>query len=132
MFGKALEIRIIICMNNHVYQFARIQKEGGPIGIKLTGEIADCLMIDWDKKLLEKLKSYKMIPELYTRFKDDIELAIESLEKGSLLVDDKILIDENKKLKDEDKTNSKETMEIIQQKPTKKNKGYNGWLSTMF
>ena len=67
----------------------RIQKEGGPIGLTLTGEIADCLMIDWDKKLLEKLKSYKMIPELYTRFKDDIELAIKSLEKGSLLVDDK-------------------------------------------
>ena len=118
MFGKALEILIIMCMNNHVYQFAnsvRIQKQGGPIGLKLTGEIADCLMIDWDKKLLEKLKSYQIIPELYTRFKDDIELAIESLEKGSKLVDDKILIDESKKLEDVDKTDSKITMEIIQQ-----------------
>jgi hypothetical protein len=65
-------------MDNHVYLFEnqmRVQKQGGPIGLKLTGEIADCLMMDWDKKL----KSFKTIPEVYTRFKDDIELVIESL-----------------------------------------------------
>ena len=53
-------------------------------------------MIDWDQKLLAKLKNYKMVPEIYTRFKDDIELAIDSLEKGSELVEDKIIVDENK------------------------------------
>ena len=118
MFGKALEMMLIMCMDNHIYEFenkVRLQKQGGPIGLKLTGEIADCLMIDWDKKLLEKLKSYKMIPELYTRFKDDIELAIDSLEKGSKLVDDKIIFDERKKLEDADKTDTKVTMEIVQQ-----------------
>ena len=57
LFGKAMEVMIITCMDNHVYQFenkVRLQKQGGPIGLKLTGEIADCLMIDWDKKLLNK------------------------------------------------------------------------------
>ena len=86
MFGKALEIMLITCMNNHVYQFenkVRVQKQGGPIGLKLTGEIADCLMIDWDKKLLIELKKLKMEPEVYGRFKDDIDLVIERLEKGS-------------------------------------------------
>ena len=83
--------------------------------LKLTGEITDCLMIDWDKKLLEKLKTFKMIPELYTRFKDDIELAIESLQRGSKLVKDTIIIDEEKRVLDEDKTDAKVTMEIIQQ-----------------
>jgi predicted RNA binding protein with dsRBD fold (UPF0201 family) len=83
--------------------------------LKLTGEIADCLMIDWDKKLLEKLKSFKMIPVLYTRFKDDIEIAIDSLEKGSILLEDKIIVDENRKLMDENKTESKITMDIVQQ-----------------
>ena len=118
MFGKALEIMLITCMDNHIYQFEnkiRIQSHGGPIGLKLTGEIADCLMIDWDKKLLEKLKSFKMIPDLYTRFKDDIEIAIDSLEKGSILLEDKIVVDENRKLIDENKTESKITMDIIQQ-----------------
>ena len=71
----------------------RIQKHGGPIGLKLTGEIADCLMIDWDKQLLAKLKSLKIISDVYTRFKDDIE----SLEKGSMLVENKIVVDKNKK-----------------------------------
>ena len=53
LFGKALEIMLVACMDNHVYQFnnqIRVQKKGGPIGLKLTGEIFDCIMIDWDKK----------------------------------------------------------------------------------
>jgi hypothetical protein len=69
-----------------VYQFnndIRVQNKGGPIGLKLTGEIFDCIMLDWDRKMLTELKFFKMIPEIYTRFKDDIEIAIESLEKGS-------------------------------------------------
>ena len=52
MFGKALEMMLIMCMDNHIYEFEnkiRLQKQGGPIGLKLTGEIADCLMINWDK-----------------------------------------------------------------------------------
>ena len=102
MFGKALEIMLTSCMNNHIYLFennTRIQKQGGPIGLKLTGEIADCLMIDWDQQLLRKLKEYEITPELYTRFKDDIEIAMDSLEKGCKLVDGKIIVDENKKTK---------------------------------
>ena len=53
MFGKAFEIMLVTCLENHIYQFnnqIRIQAQGGPIGLKLTGEIADCLMIDWDKQ----------------------------------------------------------------------------------
>ena len=118
MFGKALETMLITCMNHHLYQFEntiRIQKEGGPIGLKLTGEIADCLMLDWDMKLLEKLKAFEIIPELYTRFKDDITLAATSLEKGSKIIDDKIIIDEEKKLADVNKSDGILTMEIIQE-----------------
>ena len=75
LFGKALEIMLVTCMDNHVYQFEkiiRVQNKGGPIGLKLTGEIFDCIMIDWDKQLLKKLENLKLVPELYTRFKDDI------------------------------------------------------------
>ena len=107
-----------LCMKNHVYQFenrTRIQNKGGPIGLKLTGEIADCLMVDWDLKFLEKLKSIGVIPEIYTRFKDDIQIATECLEKGSKLVDEKLHIDEIKKSSDENVSDSKLTMEIIHQ-----------------
>ena len=93
----------------------RIQKQGGPIGLKLTGEIADCIMIDWDKNLIRELKKLRLIPEVYSRFKDDIELAIESLEKGSKIIDGKIVIDKDKMVEDENKSDSKVTMEIIQE-----------------
>ena len=117
MFGIALEIMLITCMDNHVYLFeneVRVQKKGGPIGLKLTGEIADCIMINWDKIFLDKLKSYDLIPEVYCRYKDDIEIAMEALEKGSKLEDGTIEVDENKKLIDETKSDSKVTMEVIQ------------------
>ena len=96
LFGKALDFLLVTCMNNHIYQFEnkiRVQKQGGPIGLKLTGEIADCLMIDWDKKLLVELEKYGMVPDIYSRFKDDIQIAVESLEKGSKIVDNKLVID---------------------------------------
>ena len=109
-----------LCMDNHnhVYQFenkTRVQNKGGPIGLKLTGEIADCLMIYWDQKLLQKLKNLEIIPEVYTRFKDDITIVTESLEKGSTLKNDKIEIDKEKLITDENKSDSKLTMEIIQE-----------------
>ena len=119
LFGKAVETMLKLCMSNHLYQFEnkyRKQKKGGPIGLKLTGEIADCLMLNWDKKLIEKLTDLKMKPEVYTRFKDDIEIVIESLEKGSKLTEDgKIVVDVYKKIVDEEKSDSKVTMEVIQQ-----------------
>ena len=96
LFGKALEIMIVTCMDNHIYQFGnktRIQSQGGPTGLKLTGEIADCIMIDWDKKLLTELKEYKLLPEVYTRFKDDIQIVIESIAKGCRLEDGKIVVE---------------------------------------
>ena len=72
-------------------------------------------MINWDKKLIAKLKEFKMKPDLYTRFKDDIDMVIESLEKGSKVFEDKIIVDENKKLNDENTSDAKVTMEVVQQ-----------------
>ena len=61
MLGKAIEIMIKTGMENHVYRFhnkIRIQKKGGPIGLALTGEVADCYMLNWDRKILEKVENY--------------------------------------------------------------------------
>ena len=94
MFGKALEILIKTEMKNHVYKFhnkIRIQKHGGPIGLALTGEVADCFILDWGRQFLEKLKSIVMDPLLYSRLKDDILIAIESLEKGTKYVDGQLV-----------------------------------------
>ena len=48
-------------MNNHIYQIEnkfRNQKPGGPVGLKLTRESADCTMIEWGKELFSKLKHF--------------------------------------------------------------------------
>ena len=40
LFGKALELMIVVALKNHVYKFenqVRLQTKGGPIGLKLTG-----------------------------------------------------------------------------------------------
>ena len=97
-------------MDNHLYQFngqGRIQSKGGSIGLKLTGEIADCMMIDWDKKLLTELEKLDLVPEIYSRFKDDITIVQEALGNGSLVKDVQISLDENKKELDENKIDDK-------------------------
>ena len=52
-----------------------------------------------------------MEPKIYTRFKDDIQIVIESLENGSKIEDGKIVVDEQKK----DRSDSKVTMNVIQE-----------------
>ena len=118
MFGKALEIMLVTCMENHLYQFngtVRIQNKGGPIGLKLTGEIADCIMIDWDKILLAKLEKLGLVPEIYTRFKDDIQIVNETLEKGTKIKEGRLVIDNEKKELDTNKNGDQITIEVIQE-----------------
>jgi hypothetical protein len=118
MIGKAVEVLIISCMNNHVYKFnnqLRIHSRGGPIGLGLTGEIADCFMIKWDKQFLQKCENIGIKVTMYSRFKDDIFISALDLEKGTRLVDGKLIVDSEKKEQDEDKSDDDITMEIIRQ-----------------
>ena len=113
-----MEILVISCMKNHVYRFGnkiRIQSDGGPIGLALTGEIADCFMIKWDKKVLQKCRDVGIQISTYSRFKDDIFVSAASLENGTKFVDGKLIIDEEKNVEDEGKADDDITMEIIRQ-----------------
>ena len=81
-----IEIMALAGMENHVYKFENIirkQKSGGPIGLSLTGDIADCYLIGWDKKFKQKLRTLGINEILYDRYKDDITIMAESLEIGS-------------------------------------------------
>jgi hypothetical protein len=105
-------------MDNHLYQFnneVRIQNKGGPIGLRLTGEIADCIMIDWDKTILAELEKVGVTPDVYIRFKDDITIVNEALEKGSKITGGKIEIDKDKREMDKNKSDDKVTIEVIQE-----------------
>ena len=70
MLAKSAEIMIIASLESHVYKFGnelRRQTKGGPIGLALTGEIADCFMLRWDIKFLEKLKSLGIEPAIWLK-----------------------------------------------------------------
>ena len=62
---------------------------------------------------MEKLRLVGIELEVYARFKDDIDVVTEALEKGLKYVDGKLVIDEDKKKIDEGKSDEKVTMEII-------------------
>ena len=116
MLGKAIEIMMKTGMENQVYRFhnkIRIQKKGGPIGLALTGEVADCYMLNWDRKFLEKLKTIGIKPLVYSRLKDDILIALEPLEKGTKYMEGKLINDAEKKVEDEHKSDTKMTMEVL-------------------
>ena len=116
MIGKMIEIMAVLGMENHVYRFDNVirkQRSGGPIGLSLTGDIADCYLIGWDKIFIEKLKSLGIDPILYERFKDDITLIVECLEKGSKYENGVIVLDTEKKKIDEEKIDEHVTMEVI-------------------
>ena len=118
MLGKSIEIMIIATLENHIYKFGdeiRRQKEGGPIGLSITGEIADCYMLNWDKEFLKKMKSLNMNPALYERFKDDITIVLRALEAGTKFEDGVLTVDMEKKVADEQKTDEEITMEVVRE-----------------
>ena len=84
MLAKALEIGINAVMNTHVYKFAgeiKAQKQGGAIGLELTGEIAGVFMSWWDKEMRKKMNENNIEVVLYKRYVDDINMVIEMNEE---------------------------------------------------
>ena len=72
---------IMRTMSLHDYVFdGKIirQKEGGSIGLDLTGVVADIYMCHWDKLFLEKLSENNIHAMLYERYKDDVDLIVEN------------------------------------------------------
>ena len=57
------------------------QKEGGSIGLDLTGVVADIYMCHWDALFQQKLNQENIITKLYKRYKDDIDLLVKNEEE---------------------------------------------------
>ena len=66
-------------MKNHLYKFngqGRRQRKGGPIGLGLTGDVAQVLMCWWDMKLKERLNERGMEVLMYKRLVDDVNMVV--------------------------------------------------------
>ena len=80
MIGKAIQVGTKAVMTAHAYKFAgdtRVQKQGGAIGLELTGEIAAVFMSWWDKRMRLKIEEEGIKTVMYKRYVDDINLIVE-------------------------------------------------------
>ena len=73
MLAQVIKVAMLAVLQNHTYQFknneARLQSDGGPIGLELAGAMARVVMIWWDQggitcgAIDEPRKSSKAIDE---------------------------------------------------------------------
>ena len=78
-------IGVKLVMKNHIYKFGetlRRQNDGGPIGVELTGGLADLFMLYWDKKFLKKLEELNINVKGYKRFKDDTNIILNPADRN--------------------------------------------------
>ena len=78
MLREALRVALTLVIKNHVYTFdneIRKQTKGGPIGLKLTGGLAQIFMIWWDNKFAARLCKMNIAVRMNKRYVDDINLS---------------------------------------------------------
>ena len=103
MISLALEAGVIAVMTHHVYSFAgmtRLQTEGGPIGLEMSGAVARVFMLLWDRKLLAALEKATQHLAwdlfMYLRYVDDGNTACNTMPLGARLVRGKVRVVEEK------------------------------------
>ena len=107
MMATALVIAIKFIMKNHIYIIngkLKRQTKGGPIGLELTGDLAQIYMSWWDKQLKVRLAESNIILRVYKRYVDDI----------NFIIDKQRQIRENRS-KQEIEEEDKEIMEKVRQ-----------------
>ena len=85
-------------MNNHTYTFGnqiRKQAKGGPIGLDITGAIAQIYIIWWAEQLMSRLSHLVIEIEAKKCYVDDINIAMPPTEPGLRYQDGAIIMDEN-------------------------------------
>ena len=113
----ALKILMRFVMENHAYRYNNKilkQTRGGPIGLDLTGSIAQVFMIWWDRELLKKSIELKLDLLMDTRYVDDIDVALTPVQPGTRYVNGKIEVVAEKVEEDEGREKDENTMRLLQ------------------
>ena len=93
MYG--LRIAMLFIMKNHIYSFSGEywkQSRGGPIGLDLTGAIAQIFMIWWDTEFKERVRTQLHEVTMLKRYVDDINTALPPAPPGSRYVQGKVVV----------------------------------------
>ena len=117
MFVEAMRVVLKALLETHVYEFAgemRRQTKGGPIGMELTGVVAQVFMVWWDKQFIQKLDQINIKLKLHERYVDDSNLATKQTEKGARYDGTQIIITEETRNQDEGIPDDERTMKFLQ------------------
>ena len=101
--AQALGVAMKTILKNHIFRFndeIRKQRNGGAIGVKAAGDVANLFMCWWDQKFLEKVNETLKELNLYLRYVDDEYIICE-------------VIPENEQNKDQEK--DERTMKKLQE-----------------
>ena len=82
MLAEAITVAVRFVMKNHMYVFngrLRRQAKGGPIGLALTGDVAQVFMCWWDKEFIRRMEEAGVDVIMYKRLVDDINLVLRNL-----------------------------------------------------
>ena len=90
MFMEAMKVVLLFIMKNHLYTLdnqIKLMTEGGPIGLELTGVLAQFFMVWWDRQMVG-LRVYK-------RYRDDIDVVMNASAAGIRFEEGSFTQDEN-------------------------------------
>ena len=93
MIITALGCQIEAVMTNHDYTFnnqIRKQMKGGPIGLDLTGSIAQVFMIWWNTELKRRLRLLEIELMMHKSYVDDINVALTPIGEGYQYIEGEI------------------------------------------
>ena len=91
----------------------RQQQKRGPIGLELTGNIAQVSMIWWDQQLKLRLNNLGLFVAMYKRYVDDINISAKGVPLGIRYVNGEMILDQNAIESDRSIPGDKRTVEII-------------------
>ena len=114
---EAVRVVLKVLLETHTYDFAgeiRRQKEGGAIGMEITGVVAQIFMVWWDKQLINKLAEVNIHLDLHERYVDDTNVATEQTPVGARYVGRRITITEDTMIEDEGIPDDERTMKLLQ------------------
>ena len=115
---EALRIVLLTVLQSHTYEFAGIlkrQREGGPIGLELTGVVAQVFMVWWDRQLIERLNKINVKLKMHQRYVDDSNVAGKATPIGARYDGERLVINEATIAEDEGIPNDERTMRLLQQ-----------------
>ena len=98
MLTEAMRVVLLFIMQNHIYTFAdeiKLQSRGGPIGLQLTGVLAQLFMVWWDRQLERRMGELGLDQRMYKRYVDDVNVIMTETTPGLRFNGDRLVSSED-------------------------------------